>query len=44
MRKVIKIFDEAAIFFSILAGVYLWIGFLVISIFTYLKITSGFSM
>jgi len=37
MRKMIRAIDEAAIFFTILAGIYFWIGFIIIAIFTYLK-------
>lgn len=37
MRRAIRVIDEAAIFFAMLAGVYFWIGFLIIHIFTYLK-------
>lgn len=37
MRRALKIIDEAVIFISMLAGVYLAVSFLIISLFSQLQ-------
>ena len=37
MRRLIKVFDEVALCFTMLAMVYFWVGFLIISLLSYVS-------
>lgn len=39
MRRLIKVIDEVALYFTLLAIVYFWVGFLIISLLSYVNRT-----